>query len=157
MGDVVHLPPRVTVEAVRRCQWDLAMHARLGMGGVLFQYRCVEHPRLFWFKSRRKHGHTLRQYFCIERAEHSLTLQEAVAVLNGEPVPELSEEEALARRWPLADQIATVEGEINKRRPADVVEGLQAVLATLRWLQSHEAAIKQRVETQEGSNVIAKS
>lgn len=155
MGDVVRLPPRVTIEAVRKSKWTFALHARLGNGGVLYQYQCSGHPRLCMFKVRRNRNCTIRYYWCIERAEHQLTLEEAVGVLNGEPEPNLSEEEVLQRRWPLADQIGTVEAELAKRRPADVLEGLQAVLVTLRWLQKHETAIKQKAETQEVSHVDA--
>ncbi len=45
----------VTADDLRRCTKRLKMHMRLGKGGYMLQYQCVEHPALYIakFKSDR--------------------------------------------------------------------------------------------------------
>jgi hypothetical protein len=75
----------VSREAIRAAKWQLELHMRLARGGVFFQYRCIEHPRLRVAKSRAKAGEPMRVVFDVDGNECA-DLADAIARLNGAEV-----------------------------------------------------------------------
>lgn len=164
MGDVVPLRdrPRVSLGEIWACTWMLALHMKLAKGGVHFQYRCKEHPRLRCIKARadRKSPNTM-VFFCDE--EEFPTLEAALAKLNGDPIPPPPEakmpEQPAPKKVSIGSQINEVDYELDQRRKVYPriamkepgrkseleyhVERMTAVRATLVWVSENEAAIRE--------------
>lgn len=75
----------ITPELVRAATFRLTLHARLAKGGSLYQYQCVEFPRLVKVKSRANRAAPIEvQLYCDELPiECSATA--AAAALNKQP------------------------------------------------------------------------
>jgi hypothetical protein len=148
----VQLAPRVSIERVRASEWKFACHMKLANGGVLFEHQCADYPRLHAIKYRPSRWRLMQTYFVVDRCDHSLTLEQAVAVLNGHEAPAMTEDEALAQRWPLPDMIALCDRLAEKRQTEEARDGLAAIKRVLEWLRRNEAKIKERVDGREQQN-----
>jgi hypothetical protein len=91
MGEVVQLAPRVTIERVRASEWKFALHMSLNRGGSLFEYTNADYPRLQAVKYRPSRWRMMQTYFMVDRCDHTLTLEQAVDVLNGHEPPAMTE------------------------------------------------------------------
>jgi len=76
----------INTDAIRlESKWELRLHMKFANGGVFFQRRCVEHPRLHVTQSRaNRNGPLARRFFVTGEDRMFETLEEAVAILNAQ-------------------------------------------------------------------------